>query len=76
MKLPTRATSVLDDISSDCCICYAYRLPASDAAHGGPDNQGELVTSCSSLSFFYLIPSTCCTKLQHPGHCFPVSASA
>jgi hypothetical protein len=34
LKLPTRATSVFEDISADCCICYAYRLPAAETRSG------------------------------------------
>ncbi|KAK9907449.1 hypothetical protein WJX75_003949 [Coccomyxa subellipsoidea] len=40
MKLPTRATSAPDDISGDCCICYAYRLPTEPAV-GGAASLGE-----------------------------------
>lgn len=36
MALPSRATSAVEDISAECCICYAYRLLLPDAAPGAP----------------------------------------
>ena len=40
MKLPTRSTSAQDDISGDCCICYAYRLPPAQPAGAGSATLG------------------------------------
>ncbi|CAL8462800.1 g2333 [Coccomyxa elongata] len=62
MKLPTRSTSALDDISGDCCICYAYRhrrAPADQPSSGG-DSHGEVPDqSCGNPQCARLFHRSC-----------------
>lgn len=50
MQLPSRDGGAVEDVSADCCICYAYRLPsASNAAGSAPALQqyvGKLGSMC------------------------------
>ena len=40
MKLPSRTLAAEDDISADCCICYAYRLPTGNPSALGTESAG------------------------------------
>ena len=40
MKLPSKALAAEEDITADCCICYAYRLPTGNPAAPGVDTIG------------------------------------
>lgn len=40
MRLPSKALAVQEDMTADCCICYAYRLPSGNPAAPGSDAAG------------------------------------
>ena len=49
MKLPSRTASAAEDMSADCCICYAYHLNHDLQPKSG---RGNTSTTAMSMCLF------------------------